>query len=520
MADPVLHIKDAYFFEVPKALWKRDFKSKADVAKVSEVWVELDDQFQKWEFEKQYHKLTHDFKIDLPDEHTAEHDWEHWTHEGDNFGKPFDEFLAAKVAAKNAAFAEWKKAEAAKAKTAEEKRDAADLDYGDFKSSTAYHPDPYDGFVEKMLLNKEFAADWAAAKNIAKVSEFVSDESVPDWSADKLAAYSKHLSGKMLIPQPFGKLRNLHEADSGFTITKYMIVEVGVALILAIIFSWLARRAITGAAPKGRLWNLLEVFVLFIRDQVAKPAIGDGHHDVHPDDHHQSGNASHVDAGGHAIAAAAHAGPGLGGNGHGGHGHGHTPAKKGHAVHVSPARKFTPLLCSIFFFILGCNLAGMLPWIGSPTAVFGVTLAMAGVTLLTVFVSGMIQFGFFGFFANQIPTMDMPWYMAIILKPAIFLIEFGGLLIKHGVLAVRLLANMLAGHLVLLAIMGLAFGTAAASQFIQPNGEVSFTWWITATIAVVGCALLSILELFVAFLQAFVFTMLSALFIGASIHKH
>lgn len=187
---------------------------------------------------------------------------------------------------------------------------------------------------------------------------------------------------------------------------------------------------------------------------------------------------------------------------------------------MSPAKQFTPLLCSIFFFVLGCNLAGMLPWIGSPTAVFGVTLAMAGVTLLTVFVSGMIQFGFLGFFANQIPTMDMPWYMAMVMKPMIFVIEFGGLLIKHGVLAVRLLANMLAGHLVLLAIMGLAFGATAASQFVQPEGGVGVTWYITATIAVVGCAVLSILELFVAFLQAFVFTMLSALFIGAAVHKH
>jgi F-type H+-transporting ATPase subunit a len=308
-----------------------------------------------------------------------------------------------------------------------------------------------------------------------------------------------------------------------------MLVEVGVALILAILFSWLARRVISGGAPRGRLWNLLETFVVFIRDQIAEPAIGGGHDDHadgpgHGHDHDPFGkplHEPHVDATGHHVSTTASAGHGHDHDPHAHqpHGHGHAHGKK-HHVHVSPARKFTPLLCSIFFFVLGCNLAGMLPWIGSPTAVFGVTLAMALVTLTTVFVSGMIQFGFFGFFANQIPSMDMPWYMAMVMKPAIFVIEFGGLLIKHGVLAVRLLANMLAGHLVLLAIMGMAFGATAASTFVQENGGVGIGWWITATIAVIGCALLSILELFVAFLQAFVFTMLSALFIGAAVHKH
>jgi F-type H+-transporting ATPase subunit a len=543
MADPVLHIKDAYFFEVPKVLWPRDFKSKADVARVSTVWVELDDQFQDYEFHKQY-KALKEAGVELPPEQQANHDWQAWVHPHDdhhghddhghhspNEGKPFDEFLAAKVEARKAQFAEWKKSELAKAK-AERSDSARDLTYAEFKKSSAFTADPYDSFVDKMLLGtaeaqKEWKKQWEDIKlKAADVQGFVADTSeATQWSEQKLAAYSSNLSGKILIPQPFGRLRNLHEAESGITITKYMIVEVGVALIIAILFSWLARRVVSGGPPKGRLWNLLEVFVVFIRDQIAVPAIGDGHHDEHHDGAHGHGEHAaapqghHVDASGHAVLNAAHASHDPG-HGAADHDHGHTHSKKGHAAHISPAKKFTPLLCSIFFFVLGCNLAGMLPWVGSPTAAFGVTLAMACVTLTTVFVSGMIQFGFFGFFANQVPSMDLPTSMAIILKPAIFLVEFGGLLIKHGVLAVRLLANILAGHLVLLAIMGLAFGANAAAQFIGENGEVGFSWWITATIAVVGCAVLSILELFVAFLQAFVFTMLSALFIGAAVHKH
>lgn len=545
MADPVLHIKDAYFFEVPKVLWKRDFKSKADVEKVSKVWVELDDQFQDYEFHQQYHELEK-LGVRLPSEHDAHDAWHEWVHpkdhahhapghHGPNFGKPFDEFLASKVAARETQFAAWKKLqveEATKkpqAERSEDVRDAKKLVYTDYQKSAAFSADEFDPFVEKMLGDAEFKKAWAAKARNPDVAGFVKDDSeATKWSEQKLADYSNHLSGKILIPQPFGRLRNLHEAEAGeITITKYMIVEVAVALIIAILFSWLARRVIAGGAPKGRMWNFLEVFVVFIRDQIAVPAIGDGHHDEHPNDHAHTGEGHHVDAGGHAIAAAANAGPGLGGNGHDhhhghghhDHGHGHSHGKKGHAVHFSPAKKFTPLLCTIFFFVLGCNLAGMLPWIGSPTAVFSVTLAMALVTLSTVFFFGMLQFGVLGFFVNQVPTMDMPWYMAIVLKPAIFLIEFGGLLIKHGVLAVRLLANMVAGHLVLLAIMGLAFGAAAALQYTKPTG-VDPLWWVTSTIVVLGCSILSVLELFVAFLQAFVFTMLSALFIGAAIHKH
>jgi F-type H+-transporting ATPase subunit a len=76
---------------------------------------------------------------------------------------------------------------------------------------------------------------------------------------------------------------------------------------------------------------------------------------------------------------------------------------------------------------------------------------------------------------------------------------------------VRLLANMVAGHLVLLGIMGL----------ISTAATYSMGMWATVTgISVVSCTLFSILELFVAFLQAYIFTFLSALFIGASVHQH
>jgi F-type H+-transporting ATPase subunit a len=182
-----------------------------------------------------------------------------------------------------------------------------------------------------------------------------------------------------------------------------------------------------------------------------------------------------------------------------------------HHLETHEGDRFVPLLLTLFFFVLGCNLLGMLPWAGSPTASFSVTLALAGVTLLTVVVAGMRKFGFLGFFANQVPTMDLPLPLAIFLKPMIFAIEMLGLCIKHLILAVRLLANMVAGHLVLLGIMGLISAAATYSMGL----------WATVTgISVVSCTLFSVLELFVAFLQAYLFTFLSALFIGASVHQH
>ena len=298
-----------------------------------------------------------------------------------------------------------------------------------------------------------------------------------------VAEFNAAMDGKILIPQPFGTLDSLYEKKTGFCISKYMILEVALAVFLLFVFTRLAGRLRGGSPPKGRIANLFEAIILFVRDQIARPAIDSHDHDH--DHGHADGHGGHAAAPGHAVAHA---------------------AREHH-----DGDRFVPLLLTLFFFVLGCNLLGMVPWAGSPTASFSVTLALAGVTLATVVVAGMRQFGFFGFFGNQVPSMDLPLPLAIVLKPMIFAIEMLGLCIKHLILAVRLLANMVAGHLVLLGIMGMI--TAAASY--------SMGMWATVTgISVVSCTLFSVLELFVAFLQAYIFTFLSALFIGASVHQH
>jgi F-type H+-transporting ATPase subunit a len=121
----------------------------------------------------------------------------------------------------------------------------------------------------------------------------------------------------------------------------------------------------------------------------------------------------------------------------------------------------------------------------------------------------MAKMGVVGFWKGLVPHMELPWLLAIFLLPMIFLIELLGLLIKHGILAIRLLANMVAGHLVLAVLLA----------FILASAE-SLAWFGVAPASVLGSTALMMLELFVAFLQAYIFTFLSALFIGMAVHPH
>jgi F-type H+-transporting ATPase subunit a len=164
----------------------------------------------------------------------------------------------------------------------------------------------------------------------------------------------------------------------------------------------------------------------------------------------------------------------------------------------------------MFFFILTLNLFGMIPMLGSATGAIQVTIAFALLTFLVVVGSGMKKMGVVGFLKAQVPHMDLPAILAVFLLPMIFVIEIFGLLVKHFVLAVRLFANMFAGHLVLAVFIGFVGVVWTSGALFYTIGPVSF-------LAALG---LSLLELFVAFLQAYLFTFLSALFIGSAQHAH
>jgi F-type H+-transporting ATPase subunit a len=393
-------------------------------------------------------------------------------------------------------------------------------------------------------------------------------EDIPNWLREKNAdgsekysmdEYKTALDGKIIIPQPFGTPKNLYEtytkadqetypveyANSGyFCISKFMIIQLVVAGLLVFLFARLALHVRAEGTPKGRLWNLLETFLLFLRDKVIRPSI-DGEHGDHHDEHvpipqgdprHGVPHDSHFGYKGqthHPIVAvdgidavpgqdphvrdATHIGAHGENHGHD-HAHVHGHAHESHAHPKLDSDKFLPYLWTLFFFVLFCNLFGILPWLGSPTGAFSTTLVLAGLTMLAGFIGGNLKFGPVGYWTNLVPTMGLPTVLAIILVPMIFLIEVGGLVIKHGILAVRLLANMVAGHLVIAGIMGLI--TTAAASYMSAKNPSEFTYWLTACIACSGSALFFMLELFVAFLQAYLFTFLSSLFIGAAVHKH
>lgn len=269
-------------------------------------------------------------------------------------------------------------------------------------------------------------------------------------------------SGHVKLPQPFKVAEPIVQVNTSSALinrtiepldlkfTKFMAIELIAAIMICVFFIGLAQAIQGGALARGRFRNMLEAALLYFRDSVARPCIG-GH----------------------------------------------------------DADKFVPFLWTIFFFVLGLNLFGMIPWMGSPTGSLAVTGALALITFTVVMGSAIAKLGPLGSLKSLVPHMDLPFVLKIFLIPLIFVIEVAGLLIKHGVLAIRLLANMMAGHVVLAVIM--AFIAASAQ---------SMMWWVVAPTSVLGATALSLLELFVAFLQAYIFTFLSALFIGMAVHPH
>ena len=233
--------------------------------------------------------------------------------------------------------------------------------------------------------------------------------------------------------------------------SKFMVLELLAALIIAVAYIWLARKVShDGKAPKGKVWNFLESIVCFIRDDIARPTIG-----------------------------------------------------------KQDADRYMPFLLTLFFFVIVLNLLGMVPSLGAATSALAVTAVLAIVTFVIVMGVGMKKMGVVGFLKAQVPHMDLSPALAIILIPSIWAIEIFGLFVKHFVLAIRLFANMFAGHLVLAVFLGF-IGVTWASWMV----------WAVGPVVVLVAVALSLLELFVACLQAYVFTFLAALFIGAAQHPH
>ncbi|MER3416386.1 MAG: ATP synthase F0 subunit A [Gemmataceae bacterium] len=254
-----------------------------------------------------------------------------------------------------------------------------------------------------------------------------------------------HLFGGVHIPLPAIEILGYR-----FQLTKFMVLEVIAAVLVVAIYVPLARRAQAGGCPRGYLWNAFESILTFIRDQVARPCIGE--HD---------------------------------------------------------ADRFLPFLWSLFLFILFCNLLGMLPYLGSPTGSLSVTGALALCSFVTIHGSAIAKMGPIHYLQSYVPHTGIPLLFAWPIVLMIVGIELVGHVIKAFVLAVRLFANMFAGHMVLATIL----------TFIVMAKNAGLLLFSIVTIAsVLGVVALSLLELFVAFLHAFIFTFLTSLFLGSVLH--
>jgi F-type H+-transporting ATPase subunit a len=263
-----------------------------------------------------------------------------------------------------------------------------------------------------------------------------------------------------------------------FQLTKFMVLQVVAGLLTLLVFRNLASHIAGGKPAKGAWANFWESIALYIRDNVVRPTIGAGHHD---DDH------------------------GHGDHGHDDHGHAHAAIPMG----AHPADRYLPFIWTCFFYILFCNLLGAIPWLGSPTGNLNVTGTLAVSALCCVFVAGAREFGVAGFFKNLVPPIIAPPLLKPWLVGLMFIIEAAGLLIKHCALAIRLFANIMGGH----TVIGVMLGFIAVMSH-------SNLWYLVTPASILGQIGIGLLELFVAFLQAYVFCFLTTIFISMASHAH
>lgn len=167
-------------------------------------------------------------------------------------------------------------------------------------------------------------------------------------------------------------------------------------------------------------------------------------------------------------------------------------------------RAYVPLLASFFFFILTAALVGLLPYSSTATGNFNVTLGLAVVSFVATQMAGIQKYGLVHHFAGMIPP-GMPWPLILIMIP----VELLALFARPFALTVRLFANMIAGHMVITTLLLLIPMMAKVSTFMG-----------VAMIPVsLGLGIfIMFLEILVAFLQAFIFTLLTSIFIGMAAH--
>lgn len=233
---------------------------------------------------------------------------------------------------------------------------------------------------------------------------------------------------------------NVHKVLD-FSITKSVVGILFIGLLLLFWFSRLAKQYKTKKVPTG-FARVLEPLVIYVRDEIAKPNIGEKHY-----------------------------------------------------------RRFTGYLLTVFFFIWVLNLLGLTPFGFNVTGQLAVTACLAIFTLVIYTVSGTK-----GYWMHMVWMPGVP----VLIRPVLAIIELAGaLLIKPFSLLVRLFANISAGHIVVMSLIAIMFTLKESLGVVGATG-----------LSLVLSFFITLIEVLVAFLQAYIFTMLSALFIGMAVEDH
>ncbi|MBG6111738.1 F-type H+-transporting ATPase subunit a [Flavobacterium sp. CG_23.5] len=247
--------------------------------------------------------------------------------------------------------------------------------------------------------------------------------------------YKTDASGTITENEETGHPTNVRPID--FSITKTVFSILLASLIMFLLFTGLAKSYSKNKGIASGVGRIFEPVVLYIRDEIAIPNIGEKHY-----------------------------------------------------------KKYMSYLLTIFFFVLFLNIFGLMPFGINVTGNLTVTFALAILTFLITNLTANKNYWGHIFWMPGVPKA-----MRIILAP----IELLGIFIKPFSLMIRLYANIFAGHIVLMSIIGLMF---------------IFKSWLGSSLSFGLSFVLSILEILVAFLQAYIFTMLSALYFGSAVEEH
>ena len=293
------------------------------------------------------------------------------------------------------------------------------------------------------------------AESAAKMVNADTVKGVADTAGAVAAQSSNPANGNWIIEHvadshtldllPFGEIHLPHIGpfNIGGLIVDMSITKHIVMLWLAGILLFIVMKIAAGGYKKsflpGRFASLVELMVLFVRDDIVLPAMGE----------------------------------------------------KG--------KKFLPYFLTLFFFILFANLFGLIPYASTPTGNINVTASLAIIAFFVIQIAGIVEYGVLGYFKGLVP----PGIPAFVI-PVMAIVEVLGLFTKPFALCVRLFANMIAGHIVIFSLIGLIF---------------IFGTVLIAPISVAFALFIEVLELLIATIQAYIFTILTALFVGMAIHQ-